>query len=64
MNSNSLVIQQKQKQKNKYLYKKIEFQNSIVRLSFCAAYRISEIDIIIDIKYNGYQNCLNKSLKS
>ena len=40
MNSNSLVIKQKQKQANKqtpnkiYIYMKIEFQNSIAKLSF------------------------------
>ena len=48
MNSNSLVTKQKQnKQKNVSV--KIEFQNSIVRLSFCV--------------YNGHEKCLDKFLK-
>ena len=36
MNSNSLEIKQNQKQTNKKIYMKIDFQSSIVRLSFCA----------------------------
>ena len=44
MNSNNLIIKRKQKQTNKQkLYMKIEFQNSIVKLSFLC--RITDITI-------------------
>ena len=52
MNSNSLVIKQKQKQKQtnkQYIYMKIEFQNSIVRLSFLCC--------IMDIKIGWINPC-------
>ena len=45
MNSNSLVFKQKQKQTTKQnIYIKIEFQNSIARLSFSCC--IKDIKII------------------
>ena len=55
MNSDSLVIKQKQKQTNKKIYMKIKFQNSIVRLSFLCC--------IKDIKIAWINPCLNDKLR-
>ena len=52
MNSNNLVI--KQKQTNKQTYKKTESQNSIVRF----------FSIEFLVPCNGYQNCFDKFLTS
>ena len=57
MNSSNLVIMQKQKQTNipaKYMYIKIEFQNSIARLSFLCCIteiKIAWINPCVDIQF-------------